>query len=125
MDLSGPSTAKANHVNDSSMYVTAKLAIAHGRMLEQCLGFRAECHATGNAGEIERLDAQPLAREHEPSATRVPQCDREHAVEVVQEVQSAVLVEMDEHFGVGMVGGEPVPGWLQRFAQLHVIVDLA
>jgi hypothetical protein len=32
---------------------------------------------------------------------------------------------MDEYFGVGMVCGEPVPGTLQRFAQLHVIVDLA
>jgi hypothetical protein len=33
------------------MHVTAKLAIAHGRMLEQCLGFRAERYAAGNAAK--------------------------------------------------------------------------
>src|SRR5262249_50472587 len=94
-------------------------------MLEQCLGFRSERYATGNAGEIERLDAESIACEHEPSATRVPQCDREHAVELVQKVEAAVLVQMDEYFSVGMVCGEPVSCTLQRFAQLHVIVDLA
>src|SRR6516165_4568430 len=97
----------------------------YGRMLEQCLGLRSERYATGNAGEIERLDAQPIACEHKPSATRVPQCDREHPVELVQKVEAAVLVQMDEYFSVGMVCGEPVSGTLQRFAQLHVIVDLA
>src|SRR5262245_61509418 len=73
MDLFGPMTAKAIHVNARSMYVTAKLAVAQSRMLEQCLGFRSERYATGNAGEIERLDAQPIACEHKPTATRVPQ----------------------------------------------------
>jgi hypothetical protein len=42
MDFFGPTTAKAIHVNACSIYVTAKLAIAQGRMLEQCLGFRSE-----------------------------------------------------------------------------------
>jgi hypothetical protein len=125
MDLFGPMTAKAIHVNACSMYVTAKLAIAQSRMLEQCLGFRSERYATGNAGEIERIDAQPIACEHKPSATRVPQCDREHAVELVQKVEAEVLVQMDEDLSVRMIGGEPVPGTLQRFSQLHVIVDLA
>src|SRR5262245_60075501 len=96
----------------------------YGRMLEQGLGFRSERYAPGNAGEIERLDAQPIAREHKPAATRVPQCDREHAVKLVQKVEAAVLVQMDEDLGVGMVGGEPVPGALQHFSQLHIIVDL-
>jgi hypothetical protein len=75
-------------------------------MLEQCLG--AERYAAGNAGEIERLDAESIVCEHEPPP-RIPQRNREHAVKLVQEVEAAVLVEMDEYFGVGMVGGEPCP----------------
>ena len=43
----------------------------------------------------------------------------------MQEVEAAVLVEMDEHLGIGMVGGEAVAGALQRLAQLDVIVDFA
>jgi hypothetical protein len=77
MDLFGPMTAKAIHVNAYSMYVT----IAHGRMLEQCLG--AERYAAGNAGEIERLDAESIVCEHEPPP-RIPLRNREHAVELVQ-----------------------------------------
>jgi hypothetical protein len=101
-------TAKAIHVNAYSMYVTAKLAIAHGRMLEQCLGFKTERYAAGNAGEIERPSRS--SREHEPP--RIPECDREHIVKLVQEVEAAVLVEMDEHLDIGMVGGKAVAGAL-------------
>ena len=72
----------------------------YGRVLQQGLGFRAECHATGNTREIERLDAQPVAREHQLSAPRIPQCDRKHAIELVQEGETMILVEMDEHFGI-------------------------
>jgi hypothetical protein len=39
------------------------------------------------------------------SEPRVPQCDREHAVELVQEVEAAVLVQMDERLDVRMAGG--------------------
>ena len=35
------------------------------------------------------------------------------------------LVEMDDHLGVGMVGGEPVAGALSSLAQFDVVVDLA
>ena len=111
MDLFGPMTARAIHVNACSMYVTAKLTIAHGRM-QQCLGFGAERYAAGNAGEIERLDAESIACEHEPPP-RIPQCNRE-AVKLTQEVEAAVLVEMDEYCRrariVGMISRHDLPG---------------
>jgi len=61
---------------------------------------RARPYATGNAGEVEWLDAPPVARQHELPPPRIPQCDREHAVELMQEVEAVILVEMDEHLGV-------------------------
>ena len=96
-----------------------------GRVLQQRLGLGAERHPARHTREIERLDAEPVAGEHQPAAARVPQGDGEHAVEVGQEIEPAVLVEMDDDLGVGMIGGEAVAGALELLAQLDVIVDLA
>ena len=77
MHLFRPTTAKANHVNPCSM------------QLQQSSPFRTvECSSSA-------LGSEP----------RVPQCDREHAVELVQEVEAAALVQMDERLDVGMAGG--------------------
>src|SRR5262249_4647806 len=51
--------------------------------------------------------------------------DGEHAIELVQEIEAAVFVQMNDDFGVAMVGGKPVSGALELLAQLDVVVDLA
>ena len=89
------------------------------------LGSEPNATPPGTRAQIERLDAEPVAGEHQPAAARVPQGDGEHAVEVGQEIEPAVLVEMDDDLGVGMIGGEAVAGALELLAQLDVIVDLA
>src|SRR5207253_9471520 len=54
----------------------------------------------------------------------VPQGDREHAVEVADEVEPVVLVEVNDDLGVGP-GIKAVAPRLQLPAQLGEIVDLA
>ena len=73
---------------------------------------------------VERLDPVAVAREHEATARRVPDRDREHPAQPLGEAGAVLLVEMDERLGVG-VGAERVPGARELVAQLGVVVDLA
>src|SRR5215472_12668868 len=101
MDLFGPMTAKAIHVNACSMYFTAKLTIAHGRMLEQCLG--AQRTPPGMRAKLSGLmpnrswASTSRRRASHNAITNMPlsSCRK----------SSPALVEMDEYFGVRMVGG--------------------
>ena len=73
---------------------------------------------------VERLDPEAVAREHQPLLELVPQRDREHPAQVLDEGGPALLVEMHEHLGVA-VRPELVAGVLQPLAQVAVVVDLA
>src|SRR5262249_2995921 len=66
----------------------------------------------------------PIADEDERLARAVPQRDREHAPQVLDEVGSVLLVEMDNDLGVG-IRGEPVSPRLETGPQIPVVVDLA
>ena len=74
---------------------------------------------------VERLDPEAVAREHEPAAVGVPHRDREHPAQPLGEARAVLLVEVDEHLGVGVRGAEAVAGRLELRAQLGVVVDLA
>ena len=73
---------------------------------------------------VERLDAEPVTDEHEGLSRLVPQRDGEHSPEVMDEVRTVLLVEMDDRFRIG-IGGETVPAGLQIRSELPIIVDLA
>jgi len=51
---------------------------------------------------VERLDAEAVARQHETSRLRVPDCDREHSAETPHVLRSVALVEMEMDFRVAM-----------------------
>ena len=73
---------------------------------------------------IERLDARAVAVEPELLLARIPDGDREHAVDPVDEVGAPLEVRVQGDFGVG-VGLEHVAALDQGPAQLAVAVDLA
>ena len=73
---------------------------------------------------VERLDAEPVTDEHEGLSRLVPQRDGEHPPEVMDEVRTVLLVEMNDRFRIG-IGGETVPASLQIRSELPIIVDLA
>ena len=83
-----------------------------------------EAQLAADVPVVERLDPVAVAREHEAAARRVPDRDREHPAQPLGEAGAVLLVEVDEHLGVG-VRAEGVAGALELVAQLGVVVDLA
>ena len=75
-------------------------------------------------GVIERLLAQPVARQEQFPPRAVPQREGEHAVELGQAVRPPLLPGMDDRLGVAM-RAEHVPGGFQPRAQGLEIVDHA
>ena len=73
---------------------------------------------------VERLDAEAVAREHEPALARVPDRHGEHTAQAGGEVEPVLLVEMGDHLGVA-VAREAVAGRHQLGTELAVVVDLA
>src|SRR4029450_10516899 len=67
-----------------------------GGMLEERSELRREHEEAGGVAPVERLDADAVAREEEPIALRVPDREREHALEVVDAVLAALLVEPED-----------------------------
>ena len=76
-------------------------------------------------GPEQRLDADGIAREHEAPAPLVPEREREHPVELAHEVRAVLLVEVDEHLGVGARDGTGGPAPRVRSRSARVVVDLA
>src|SRR5205807_8909878 len=75
-------------------------------------------------GVVQGLDAEPVSREHEAPALRIPQGEGEHAAQLVDEVRAVLLVEVDDDLGVAP-RGEPVPLRLEPPLELLEVVDLA
>ena len=94
--------------------------LARGQRLE----LRRE-HEVLAVAVVERLDPEAVAREHEPAPLRVPHRDREHAPQPLGEARPVLLVEVDEHLGVGVRRAEAMAGRLELRPQLGVVVDLA
>jgi hypothetical protein len=65
-----------------------------------------------------------VAREEEPLAARVPDREREHPVEALDEGLAELLVEVDDHLAV-RARAEGVPLRAQLVAQGLEVVDLA
>ena len=53
------------------------------------------------SAHVERLDPDAVAPEHEAARLRVPEREREHAVELPRDVDALLLVEVGDHLDVG------------------------
>ena len=74
---------------------------------------------------VHRLDAEPVASEHQRVGPAVPDRESEHALEVIRRSDVAVLFPgVDEDLGVA-AGREAVPPGLELLAEGGVVVDLA
>jgi hypothetical protein len=69
---------------------------------EQSGQLRGEAEDAVPLGIEERLLAEPIAGHQEPAATRVPEGEGEHALELPDAVGAELLVEVDDHLGVAV-----------------------
>ena len=123
----GEECVRARHVPERQVRRQRPLVelARHRRVREHSLDLAREHQRRAVRPVVERLFADPVAAQEEPLAGRVPDREREHAVELLrQRDRVQVLREMGDHLGVA-VAGEPVPGAQQLVAQLQEVVDLA
>ena len=78
----------------------------------------------GVLGEVQRLDAEPVAAEQHPAAVALDDREGEHALEAVDEAVAPVVVGLEQDLGVA-VGEEAVAVADQLLPQLLVVVDAA
>ena len=106
--------------------------VGERRLVERCtadereerpeLGREPE-HAVG-AGDVERLDAEPVPSQEELLVAIVPDGEREDPVEARQHRGSLEREEPQQHLGVA-VAREALPGRLELGAELAEVVELA
>ncbi len=80
--------------------------------------------AVGQQRVVQRLDAEPVAREEQRLLVAVPQREREHAAEALDAALAPRLPRVHDHFGVA-ARAEGVPERRQLGDQLLIVVDLA
>ena len=93
------------------------------RLPQQRLQLRAEGEDPIGDPVVEGLDPEPVPGQQQPAAARVPEREREHSPQLLDEAGPTLLVEVDQDLGVA-VGGEGVAAALEVPAQLAVVVDL-
>ena len=69
-------------------------------MFQDRLDLRSENEAAVLVIEVERLDAGAIARQHQPLAIGVPQRDGIIAFDVVNKIEAALFVKMQNRFRV-------------------------
>ena len=74
-------------------------------------------------GDVERLLAEVVARQHQRLLAGIPRGEREHAVELSHAIEVGLLEQVAEHLGVAL-RAERVPLGLELRAQGMVVVDL-
>ena len=83
-----------------------------------------EAQPPGSVGQVQRLDAEAVAREHEPAAVALGDGEGEHALEALHAALAPVAVALQHDLGVA-VGEEAQARGLELGAQLAVVVDAA
>ena len=73
---------------------------------------------------VQRLDAEPVARQEQRFAVAVPQRESEHSAEPLDAILAPLLPRMDDDLGVAL-GPEDVAEARELGDQLLVVVDLA
>src|SRR5689334_15017128 len=93
-------------------------------MDEDGLQLGAEVKILAAVGNVERLDANTIARQHKPASGTRPDGDGKHAPQPL-EAPSVPLEKRVQHgFGVA-VAVELVPGFHQLRTQLQMVVNFA
>jgi len=105
----------------------------------QCIGVDAGIHAAAGQqrgqrrrepdpvavlGEVHGLDAEPVPAQQDASAVAFDDGEREHAMEVTDEVVAPAVIGLEQDLGVA-VREEPVAVLRQLAAQLLVVVNAA
>ena len=85
---------------------------------------RGEAQTVLRVGEIERLDAEPVARQHDAAAVALPDREREHAVEALDTARAPGVIGLDDDLGVAF-GEEAIALRFERAPQVAEIVDAA
>src|SRR5207247_1155414 len=85
---------------------------------------RAEDERTRVPRVIERLDAEMVAGEEELAPPAVPQREREHAGDAVEQPSAPLTPAVDQHFAVA-VGHEAMTFGGELAPKLAKVVDLA
>src|SRR5262249_17976802 len=93
--------------------------------LDQRLDLRSEVErAVFLHDVIQRLDAEPVARERQPAPAAVPDSIGEHPAQLLDSAQPEFLVDMDDPLGVGRTA-ITMAALFQHRAQLAVVVYFA
>ena len=93
-------------------------------VLHQRCQLRGEADRAIPLAVEERLLADAVTGQQQLVAAAVPQCEREHPVQLADAVRSELLVEVDDDLGV-TVGGEAMAVRPQPAPELTEVVDLA
>ena len=96
----------------------------HVGMFQERAQLRTEHELIRQERVVERLDAEPVPRQHQRARRPVPEREREHAFEPVQHADAELLVAVDDHLGVG-TRRERVSVRPELRGQLTIVVDLA
>ena len=95
------------------------------RVRQERLDLGGEDERLRRPGEVQRLDADAVTGQEQRAPARVPDADPEHPVQALDDPRAPLLVAVDDHLGVGVVGAEAVPLLDELPAQREVVVDLA
>ncbi len=93
-------------------------------VLQQALDLRRVHERAVHLGVVEGLDAEMVAGSEQLAPVLVPDHEREHAADLLQQVHAPLLIAVQQHFRVAF-GGEGVARRDQFLTQRLVIVDLA
>src|SRR3954447_16374319 len=94
------------------------------RMSEQCLWLRRIQQLALKDAVVQRLFAKAVASENEFFLSSVPQRNREHPVEMVDEIIAVFLVQMRYDLGIGLCD-ELVSLLFEFEAHVAIVVKLA
>src|SRR5439155_3854837 len=107
--------------------VVDRLEIDSTRMLlglEDGLDLRSKRKAGSVPGVIQRLDSQPVARQEQLRAARVPDREGKHTAQVSHAVFAEGVVGVEDRFGVAR-RAEPISPGCELIAKRTEVVDLA
>jgi len=96
----------------------------HPGCAEQRLDLGPEIQAASDERVVQRLDAEAIAGEEQPSALAIEDGQPEHAAQAPERRGAPFLVAVHDHFGIG-TRLKPVAAVLELPAQFTKVVDLA
>ena len=95
--------------------------VTRGQQSRQC---RRKAQTPGRLGVIERLDAEPVAREHDAAGLALPDRESEHAVEALDAARAPFRIGFEDDFGVAL-REEAISLLHELAAQLAIIINAA